>query len=433
LFIESGGFIPQIVFLSACLSGTFVNITDWHSFHAAVTGKKPDAKETAPVLPDLLENPSGYTGTALELLKSGVPQVVAMRYEVGDNYARELAGRFYGHLLADKVVDTTESALALARTDLLGDRQLSAQFFAADHATPLMFGHPGRILKPVLRRSEQMKRLRPEPYPLLPRGNHELDKPKNFVGRRKELTMLNVKWQSEDTAAIALISGMAGMGKTVLAGEAVNLWHGRFDYVLAFQAKPSALMIDDFFRQTDGKLTQFSRPYLDRCEQTPAYRVFLEPDSGMNPNDCYEQMANNLLGALRDEAILIVLDNFETCLEKTARKQGYTCSDPRWDELLKILCRDMTETRSRMLITSRHLPAATAMSENVLEIALGPLALDEARLYVSTHAKLRELIAADTPGEDLVKRLMLISRGHPLMMNRLAGLADKREVRLKSR
>ncbi|MCP4702750.1 MAG: CHAT domain-containing protein, partial [Gammaproteobacteria bacterium] len=114
LFIESGGFIPQIVFLSACLSGTFVNITDWHSFHAAVTGKKPDVKETAPVLPDLLENPSGYTGTALELLKSGVPQVVAMRYEVGDNYARELAGRFYGHLFADKVVDTTESALALA-------------------------------------------------------------------------------------------------------------------------------------------------------------------------------------------------------------------------------------------------------------------------------------------------------------------------------
>ncbi len=43
----------------------------------------------------LLGQPTGYTGTAMELLKSGVPQVIAMRYSVGDAYARELARWFY--------------------------------------------------------------------------------------------------------------------------------------------------------------------------------------------------------------------------------------------------------------------------------------------------------------------------------------------------
>jgi hypothetical protein len=33
----------------------------------------------------------GYAGTALALLRAGVPQAIAMRYEVGDAYARDLA------------------------------------------------------------------------------------------------------------------------------------------------------------------------------------------------------------------------------------------------------------------------------------------------------------------------------------------------------
>lgn len=391
-------------------------------------GSRAPAREPAPVLPDLLENPPGYTGTALELLKSGVPQVVAMRYEVGDNYARELAGRFYRRLFADRTGDATDSALALARTDLLGDKTLSGLFGAVDHATPLMFGHPGRILEPVSKRSEQMARIRPQPQPLLPGGNHELDRPADFVGRRRELTALNVKWLSGDTAAIVLVSGMAGMGKTVLAAEAVNLWHGRFDYVLAFQAKPTPLMLDDFYRQVDGKLTMYSRPYREKCEQTPAFGVFLEPGFLKNPDDRYGQMAQNLLDALRDEAILVVLDNFETCLEKNARKDGYACSDPRWDGLLAFLRREMTDTRSRLLVTSRHAPAALAGPENVLQIPLGTLSIPEARHYVCSHAKLRDLMLSDAEGRELARSLLLISRGHPLMMNRLAGLAGDRKA-----
>ncbi len=87
LFEEAGGFIPQMVFLSACHSGSFIDVKSWEDLRALLTGQKPDAKKTdgeGPFLGKILEEEAGYAGTALNLLRSGVPQVAAMRYEVGD-------------------------------------------------------------------------------------------------------------------------------------------------------------------------------------------------------------------------------------------------------------------------------------------------------------------------------------------------------------
>jgi len=185
LFESAGGFMPQIVFLSACLSGTFVNVRDWTAFHARLMGKKDHKDASAPVLSDILTNPPGYTGTALELLRCGVPQVIAMRYEVGDDYACQLAWCFYKRLLADTEKHPTETALALARSDLLNNPKLAAQFEAVDHATPLMFGQPDRLPDPVSKRSEQLKCLLPQPQPLLPAGSRELESHNIFMGAQR--------------------------------------------------------------------------------------------------------------------------------------------------------------------------------------------------------------------------------------------------------
>ncbi|MCP4532748.1 MAG: CHAT domain-containing protein, partial [Delftia sp.] len=275
---DAGGFIPQLVFLSACLSGTLVKIQDWAAFQAMLLDEKPGHKQTqAPVLPDVLDKPAGYTGTALDLLRCGVPQVIAMRYSVGDAYARQLARQFYQRLLADPGQPATGGALASARGDLLREPGLAAQLGAVNHATPLMFGQAGRLLDPAARRSQQMRRLRPRPQPLLPSGNRELNLPDHFVGRGAELTRLNVNWLGQDGPAVALIRGLAGMGKTALAAEALHLWHGRFDYVLAFQAKPTPLTVDAFYRRVDNELAMASRHYHAKCESYPFERVYLEP------------------------------------------------------------------------------------------------------------------------------------------------------------
>jgi hypothetical protein len=141
----------------------------------------------------------------------------------------------------------TDSALALARTDLWRNAQQATQFAPVDHATPLLFGQAGRLLEPVEQRSAQLARLRPQPQPLLPGGRKELDRPVNFVGRGEELTRLHNDWLVGNGPAVALVQGLAGLGKTALAAEAIHLWHTRFDGVLAFQAKPTPLTVDGFY------------------------------------------------------------------------------------------------------------------------------------------------------------------------------------------
>jgi tetratricopeptide (TPR) repeat protein len=442
LFVDAGGFIPLVFFLSACHSGSMLRVTDWQSLQALLEqeGKQqgpgaspqdPD-KSTAPPetrqLDDALENASGYTGTALELLKAGVAQVVAMRYAVGDEYARELGCAFYRRLLADPDVRAVDEALAAARSDVLDDPEQSA-YHAVDHATPLMFGRPGRLLDPARARSRQMDKLRPRPQPLLRGGSTELDPPAVFVGRGEPLARLGREWLGEEGPAVALIQGLAGLGKTVLAAEAIHLWHEPFDCVLAFQAKPSPLQLDDFCRQVDQHLMFESNRYREKCRQNPYARVYLDYDPQMfpSPEMRYERMRANLVEALRDEAILLVLDNFENNLERVETGAGsslYACSDPGWDDLLSALGRDLPSTpRSRLLVTTRHRPRALSGAATTLWVPLGPLPMGEAALYLRSRPELRRLLFGGESGRKLVYRLLEVSRGHPLILDRLAGLA----------
>lgn len=458
LIQDAGGFVPQIFFLSACLSGAFVGIRDWATLQAALradasaratnTNTAGGAGSTASAgaakiaqvdedrrpVDDILADPPGYTGTALALLGCGVPQVVAMRYSVGDSYARELAWWFYKRLLVDDGKHGTDSALALARSDVLQKGSAAAKAMPVDHANPLMFGQSGPLLEPAPGRSKQMSRPRPQPQPLLPGGRRELDRPQMFVGRGRELTRLNQQWptaadqpwRAAGGPAVALVQGLAGLGKTALAAEAVHLWHRRFDWVLAFQAKPEPLTIEDFLRRVDGKLALASQAYRERYDASPYARVFLEVGQPLRGEERHEQMRVNLIEALRDEKILLVLDNFEANLETVAGDDGYACKDPQWDRLLAALARELPGTRSRLLVTSRHRPAALSDDTECLLLPLGPLPPEEAGLFLRSHAALSALLFADDEARALLERVMRVSRGHPLILERLGTLAHDR-------
>ena len=331
LFDDAGGFIPQLFVLSACHSGSMLRVKDWQSLQAALerdtdaaAGRTDKTTDEAKQLEDAYQDPSGYTGTALALLKAGAPQVVAMRYAVGDEYARELGRAFYRRLLADPEPLSADEALATARSDVLDSSEQSA-YHAVDHATPLMFGQTGRALHPQQTRSRQMDRLRPQPQPLIRGDRPDLDPPATFVGRDEPLSRLGSEWLGGDGPAVALIQGLAGLGKTSLAAEAIHLWHERFDYVLAFQARPTALQLDDMCRQLDQRLMLESQPYRDACRQNPYRRIYLDHDAQMfpSPEQRYERMRQNLIEALHSEAILLVLDNFESNLEACGDGYGF--------------------------------------------------------------------------------------------------------------
>ena len=428
LFADAGGFIPQLVFLSSCLSGTLVGARDWAALEATLREGEVGARkaEVEPDKVELKEQP-GYTGTALALLGAGVPQVVAMRYEVGDAYARDLASLFYRRLLADTNLKSPASALSNARGELM--QRQAGEHDPVDHATPLLFGGAAGPLGVSKGRSAALSFRRPQPQPLLT-DSRELDRPVELVGRGGPLSQLCrcLEGLEEGQPAVALVQGLAGLGKTALVAEAIHLWHRRFDGVFAFQSKPLPLAFDDVLRRLDEQLTLHSTAYRKLCEEKPNSRIYLPPGQPLSGEARWQKMRDNLLEAMRYERLLLVLDNFETHLEKVAGADGYACADPQWDHLLRHLAENLPGTGSRLLMTSRHRLAALAKPEKALWLLLGPLPMAEAVLFLQGSEALRRLAFGDEAGRKLALRLLEVSRGHPLILTRLGALAGDREA-----
>jgi len=318
LFIRAGGFIPRLFFLSACHSGDILRVQDWNDFLAVAQGKEPGTKDTpASETKDIrLDERPGYTGTAHALLQCGVSSVVAMRYAVGDDYARELGVEFYRALLAHPQPKSAAAALTMARRALLDlHRPDRARFDVCDHATPVLYGaeHPGLNLQRG--RSPGLDTRNPRLHQIaeLTTAGHE-----HFVGRTWELAELGADFIGSSSGAevmpVALITGLGGMGKTALTAEALALWESRFEWVLLYQAKPNALGFDATLRDIHLKLyTELGR-YHDHVQARPADAIYRAPEAEFPGAERLERLMRNLVHALRDEPTLLVLDNFETNL-----------------------------------------------------------------------------------------------------------------------
>ena len=205
LFVDAGGFFPQLMFLSACHFGALTSAgqgidggidqgirdrTEFREIFAGADSLPPNRPYSAESWAEswaesrdtagARQQSGGYTGTALALLAGGVPQVIAMRYAVGDDYARELAVWFYRHLLADAAGHNTGSALDLARRKLARGKTETL-----DHAAPVLLGEPHWRAPAPAGRGKQLDRVhpRPQPQPLLPAGIRELDPLADFTGR----------------------------------------------------------------------------------------------------------------------------------------------------------------------------------------------------------------------------------------------------------
>ncbi|MDM8557401.1 CHAT domain-containing protein [Candidatus Parabeggiatoa sp. HSG14] len=442
LFQQAGGFVPKLVFLSACHSGAFLSAAqeDLPGFEN-LAGLNKD-------LPDSIANKQGYTSTALALLMAGVPQVVAMRYSVDDTYARQLAVLFYQHLLAEQY--NADAALATARTQLAANPNIAA----IEHTTPLLFGQDRWVLEAVKKRNAaQLKQRYPERrfQPLLSDEQYGFKARTHFVGRSRELTRLNQDWLEANESPVALIQGLAGLGKTALAAEVVNLWHSRFDLVLVVQSRGYAMNAEAFYQQMDSLLVRLSKDYRQECQEDEYRKILLPKDEPAR----YESMRENLLAVLESYPILLLIDNFETNL--LAEKAGYVCKDPEWTELLTAFVTRL-QGQSRVIMTSRHRPnfsynpdltgfqnlsglntkgsgsdltgfqnlSGLNREKGVVWLSLGPLPNNEAWLYLQSHEALKQLWYSDD--KHLVYQVLKISHGHPLIMQRLGDLAHDKDA-----
>jgi tetratricopeptide (TPR) repeat protein len=427
LFTNAGGFLPRLFFLSACHSGDILPVRDWNDFIAIAQGKAPGTKaasvETKKL--DLQEQP-GFTGTAHALLQGGVPTVVAMRYAVGDDYARELAVEFYRALLAHAEPKTAAAALNLARKAMRDTNAYNtAQFAVCDHATPVLYGEEDPRLALAKGRSPALNPRNPRLHQIneLTTASHE-----HFVGRTWELAGLGADVigasRGTEVLPVAVITGLGGMGKTALVAEALALWESRFEWVLLYQAKPNPLVFDGFLRDAHLKLMGELGRYHEHVKARPADAIYRAPDEAFTGAARLERLTRNLLRALKDEPVLLVLDNFETNLKP--QREGETasaCQDPAWDQCLALLARELVGTASRVLITCRR-PLAALANDSAYTVPLGPLPPPEAALYLKAQPALSRMVFSNNSDEQtLAIRTLNASRFHPLLMDRLARLA----------
>jgi hypothetical protein len=428
-----GGFVPRLFFLSACHSGDILRVKDWNDFLAVAQGKEPITKQIpAPDTKDVpvAEQP-GYTGTAHALLQGGVPSVVAMRYAVGDEYARELGVEFYRALLAHKQPKTVAAALTMARQSLLDPKKHNAaRFVVCDHATPVLYGedHPGLSLQAGRSPGLDTRNRRLHQITELTTAGHE-----HFVGRTWELAGLGADFIGSSMSAavkpVAVVTGLGGMGKTALTAEALALWESRFEWVLLYQAKPNALGFDTTLRDIHTKLYAELGRYHDHVKNRRADAIHRTADEEFTGPERLKRLTDNLIRTLSDEAILLVLDNFETNLKPQAEPGSagaeplWACQDPAWDHCLKQLAEKLGGTSSRVLITCRR-PLAALRGTACHRVQLGPLPVGEAALYLRENEKLSQMFfSSDASERALAMRLLSASRFHPLLMDRLARLA----------
>ena len=432
LFSEAGGFLPKLFFLSACHSGDILSVKDWASFLAVAQGKEPGVKESPAKDIDLKQQP-GFTGTAHALLGGGVQSVVAMRYAVGDDYARELAVEFYRLLLGSAQPKNAAAALTLVRRAMLdGKENDSARFAVCDHATPVLYGAEDPGITLAAGRSPDLNPRNPRLHQAaeLTTASHE-----HFVGRTWELAGLGADFigasRGAEVKPVAVITGLGGMGKTALAAEALALWETRFEWVLLYQAKPNPLGFEAALRDIHLKLTGELGRYHDHARQHPADAIYREGSPEFTGPGRLERLARNLIRALQDEPVLLVLDNFESNLKPAPETDSAAsaCQDPAWDRCLALLASELAGSPSRVLITCRR-PLAALANGTAHPVQLGPLPASEAALYLKTHPALsRMMFGADAGEQALAMRLLNASRFHPLLMDRLARLASDKALR----
>ncbi len=432
LFENAGGFIPRLVFLSACHSGDILRVKDWDDFLAAAQGQPPN---TQPALSsetrDIpITKQRGYTDTAHTLLQAGVPFVVAMRYAVGDEYANELAIEFYRAFLTHAEPKSAAAALTVARRALGESAHPGAdRFTPCDHATPLLYGEENPALTLPAGRSPAFDTRDPRLHHIaeLTSAAHE-----HFVGRTWELAFLGANFigsaRGTEVKPVAVITGLGGMGKTALTAEALAVWQSRFDWVLLYQTKPNALSLDALLRDIHGKLNGELDRYHRHIQAHPADAIHRDATADFTGPARYKNLTRNLLRALRDEAILLVLDSFETNLKpQSDGDTASACQDPEWDRFLARLAGGLPGTASRLLLTCRR-PIAALGEKGCVAIRLGPLSAPEAALYLREHRALSQMIFGFDPRQrKLAQRLLEASRFHPLLMDRLARLAASGE------
>lgn len=379
----------KLAVLSACQSGAAEAASTLHTL-----GLDELAEQVAPDQGASADQ----VGLARGLVEELGVTALAMRYPVADGFAVALAGELYPRLFgAGQPVDR---AVALALPKAVGKRPTAA-VPAASIGTPMLVGAgtvglrvappPGRaVLDPY---AERMAWFPPEP--------------ERFVGRTQALVEASTALAPESGRTGVLFVGMVGAGKSACALELAHQHRGRFGALAWWQAPDQP---DEFGQALVGFATtletQLDIPMSAAVGSEAELRRFLP----------------RLAAVLREEAVLLVLDNVDTLLSENAAWR-----DPMWGLLVETLIGH--GGLSRVVLTSRVVPADID-PDLVVVLPTHSLSIAESVLLARELPHLGALLHDEPTAErtaarsdsdlQLVRRVLNMAQGHP----KLLELAD---------
>jgi tetratricopeptide (TPR) repeat protein len=349
-------------------------------------------------------------GLAQELLRKGVPAVIAMQSAVSDSYATQLAKALYDGLSKGER-PLASVALAHARRELERERRKTLErgerepgLALAEYATPSLFLAANE--EPLFDRALPLEPLKaPTRMPgggVVPRLTAD-----ELIGRRRELRRL-LRVLKDDPRVLAAIgrkagyqlTGIGGAGKSALAGRAI----ARMEDAGWLAAEVSGQWTLSQVATAVG-VALMGHPQL-----ADAGRALIDPATD-------ERAQIDLLGRLLAQApLLLVLDNFEDNLQVG----GAAYLDAATEQVMERLCQ--AAGRGKLLITSRY-PAPRSEDWLATE-QLGPLSAAETRKLCLRLPALRRQAPED------LQTVYRAVGGHPRALEYLNAILNPGQARM---
>lgn len=385
----------KLAVLAACSSGADVAASTLRVLNLDAVADQVEAAGE----PGHRQQPTVAVGLARGLVAQLGVAVLAMRYPVADTFAVELSRELYPRLLgAGQPVDR---ATAMAIPKAAGETPSRVR-------PPLSIGIPALFGATAvgLRVAPPTGEADLDPYAERMAGFP--DEPERFVGRTPALIAASGALAPRSGRTGVLFLGMAGAGKTSCAVELAYQHRDRFQRLAWWQA-PSQ---PDAFGQALSSLayaveSQLGIPMTQAVGSETELRGYLP----------------RLRTLLRDNALLLVLDNLETLLS-----EARTWRDPNWAPLVETLLGH--GGLSRVVLTSRVVPAGLDGTDHLLRLPTHALTLAESVLLARELPHLGRLLheepvpdrsaAVVAADRELARRVLDVVQGHP----KLLELAD---------
>jgi tetratricopeptide (TPR) repeat protein len=325
----------------------------------------------------------GFADLGPRLLLGGIPAVLAMQHSVPDRSATALAGAFYKAVAGGEPLD---EALWEGRQEM--KRSSPNQ---VDFATPVLYLSDPACLA---LEAQALKASAVE----TPKDLSGVTAMRGFVGRSAELRKLQTELDPERGRwRAAVVHGMGGMGKTVLAARLAERLAPRLDGVVSFRVTPTTTA-----QMALDHIAHFLLLH-NAAYNLPAVAAF---DQARGSGAPLEVKAGALVEVLKKLKLLVIFDNCEDILpggQEVSREAQALSAEAAQEapvaagELRRLisLLVGATDQGSRFLFTSRvdfEVVEANRLGGEIGRVALPELGFREAVYLMETLPPLDRLL-----------------------------------------